>query len=127
MPPMTKTPGKRGGGRGNGRDGTSSRGQGSQGGRGKRGAGSRPGWLPIRRRPRRPAGRRPARRRRAGSTTRMRSAKLSATNGPSPAAKNILQLLAEADGLLTGETIAAQLGWLADRVEALGAPGARPR
>src|SRR5690606_32453265 len=101
---------------------TSSRGQGSQGGRGKRGAGSRPGWLPD---PPPPA---PARRGGKAGTAppgglhdpyAQREAER--YERPIPSREAILQLLADADGPLTGETIAAQLGLAGpDRVEALG-------
>jgi ribonuclease R len=124
MPPMTKTPGKRGSGRGRGRDGASSRGNTPQGGRGRRGAGDRPGWLPEPQGPAAPrAGGKEAAAPGAGrggfkDPYAQREAERYAR--PIASREAILQLLSGAEGPLTAQALAESLDLLEpDRFEAL--------
>jgi len=118
MPPMTKTPGKRGASRGTGRGDGSASGQGPQPRRG--GRGKAPGWLP----PAPPAPRGEARSPAArGARFVDPHAGREAERYAEPIASReaILQMLDEADGPLTMDMLAERLELTApDRASALG-------
>ena len=118
MPPMVKTPSKRGGGRGKGRGEGPASGQGPQ--RKRAGRGNQPGWLP-------PA---PPAPRAGGAKAERRSHRFVDPHAgreaeryaePIASREAILQVLGEADGPLTMEMLAERLDLTApDRAAALG-------